>query len=62
MNPDERIIAFELGQTDNGSEGIDYDNDPLDPGGVDAHPGFDLTDNVILIRSEAFGRDHAPTP
>lgn len=56
LNDDERIIAFEIGQTDNGFEGVDYDGD----GDTEQHPGFDVTDNVVLVRSDVFEENHTP--
>ncbi len=56
LDDDERIIAFEIGQTDNGSDGVDYDGD----GDTEQHPGFDVTDNVVLVRSDVFEENHTP--
>ncbi|VEP16234.1 conserved hypothetical protein [Hyella patelloides LEGE 07179] len=48
---DERIIAFETGQDDNGfgTYGTSVN---------DAHPGFDMQDNVLIMRHDVFEEDH----
>lgn len=52
LEPDQRIIAFEIGQDDNGFGENDTN------GNNEAHPGFDLQDNVIVMRHDVFDDDH----
>ncbi|WP_019506443.1 PilW family protein [Pleurocapsa sp. PCC 7319] len=43
LKPDQRIVAFEIGQDNN-----------LLPDGTTANPGFDLQDSMFIITSDAF--------
>ncbi len=45
LNPDERIIGFEIGHTNNVN-----------------NPGFDLQDNIFVVKSEAFSKEYDYTP
>lgn len=54
LKPDERIIAFEVGQDDSGYTENANDNEKPDP-------GFDLQDNVFIMRHDAFGETHPKT-
>jgi hypothetical protein len=44
LKPDERIIGFEIGQTDT------------------TKPGFDLQDNIFIVKSEAFSKEYDKMP
>lgn len=48
LDPKERIVAMEIGKDDNGTTGYDPNGDE------EPHPGFDLQDNVILMRHDIF--------
>jgi type II secretory pathway pseudopilin PulG len=49
LKPDERIIGFEIGHT----EKLVSDN---------PNPGFDLQDNIFIVKSEAFSKEYDYTP
>lgn len=53
LDPDQRIIAFEIGQEDNGFTTTDENGNT-----IPTHPGFDLQDNVIVMRHNVFDDDH----
>jgi type II secretory pathway pseudopilin PulG len=51
LDTDERIIAFEVGHTDNGNT-VDDGNDGK------AAPGFDLQDNIFIMTHKDFEKNH----
>jgi type II secretory pathway pseudopilin PulG len=52
LEPNERIIAFEVGHTDNGTGTTDTDGDG------EPSPGFDLQDNIFIMTHNAFAENH----